>query len=100
MLDNIAPASLLYGAGNGPGNGRSRPGTGSRACPVTGCDAVISSARLMCRRHWYHVPKPSRDRVWATWRSGTGVFTPAHRQAVSSALATASAAQRKQFPAA
>jgi hypothetical protein len=100
MFENIAPACLPYGAGNGPGNGRSRPGTGSRTCPVTGCDAVIGSARLMCRRHWYHVPKLTRDRVWATWRSGTGMFTPAHRQAARSALAAASAAQRKRSPAA
>jgi hypothetical protein len=40
------------------------------------------------------------ERQAAAERSGTGVFTAAHRQAVSSALATASAAQRNQFPAA
>jgi hypothetical protein len=25
---------------------------------------------LMCRRHWFMVPKNLRDRVWATYRPG------------------------------
>jgi hypothetical protein len=25
---------------------------------------------LMCRRHWFLVPKALRDRVWATYRAG------------------------------
>ncbi len=25
---------------------------------------------LMCRRHWFIVPKKLRDRVWATYQAG------------------------------
>jgi hypothetical protein len=24
----------------------------------------------MCKRHWFILPKPIRDRIWATYRSG------------------------------
>jgi len=24
----------------------------------------------MCKKHWFMVPKPIRDRVWATYRDG------------------------------
>jgi hypothetical protein len=25
---------------------------------------------FMCRRHWFALPKPLRDRIWQTYRSG------------------------------
>ncbi len=25
---------------------------------------------FMCRPHWFLVPKPMRDRIWATYRAG------------------------------
>jgi hypothetical protein len=40
----------------------------------------------MCRPHWYQVPKLLRDRIWVTWRSGAGVFSPEYRQAVGEAV--------------
>jgi hypothetical protein len=43
----------------------------------------------MCRKHWYHVPKQIRDRVWFTWRSGHGAFSGEHQEAVVIAIATA-----------
>jgi hypothetical protein len=43
----------------------------------------------MCRRDWYLVPKPVRDRVWRTWRSGQEANTPQHQQAVLKAIASA-----------
>ena len=48
----------------------------------------IDPSRLMCRRHWYRVPKPLRDQVWATWRSGQGVLSNEHQDAVRIAMAT------------
>jgi hypothetical protein len=83
------------GPGRGPGGGCGRPGGDSRRCPVLGCDCVISATRLMCRAHWYQVPKQARDRIWSAWRSGAGLFTPAYRQAVDEAIAAVSAAQCK-----
>ena len=57
-------------------------------CPAAGCGNQIDPTRLMCRAHWYLVPRELRDRVWATWRSGTGAQSPEHRAAVLTALAT------------
>jgi hypothetical protein len=55
-------------------------------CRIPGCGQAVPLARLMCRPHWYQVPKPLRDRIWATWRSGAGVFDPEYREAVRQAV--------------
>jgi hypothetical protein len=93
MREHIMSGSLPYGPGNGPSTpriGYGRTLLDTRACPVPGCDAVIGATRLTCRRHWYQVPKPVRDEVWAAWRSGAGAFTSRHRRAVRRALDAAS----------
>lgn len=75
----------------GPGNGPSLPGGATRGagCRVPGCAVTISPQRLMCRPHWYQVPKDLRDLIWATWCSGAGLFSDAHQQAVRQAVAAA-----------
>jgi hypothetical protein len=80
------------GPGRGPSGPRGRrlglPRT-SRwpvRCPVSGCREQIDPSRLMCRRHWYLVPKQIRDRVWATWRSGQGALSKEHLEAVRVAI--------------
>ncbi len=55
-------------------------------CPVPGCHDQIDPSRLMCRSHWYLVPKQIRDRVWATWRSGQGAFSSEHLETVRMAI--------------
>ena len=42
---------------------------------------------LMCPACWYQVPKPIRAAVWRTWRRGAGAGTPAHRAAMTAAIA-------------
>jgi hypothetical protein len=42
-----------------------------RPCPVDGCEARILPGLLMCRAHWYRVPRPLRAEVneaWAAFR--------------------------------
>jgi hypothetical protein len=39
---------------------------------------------LACRPHWYSVPKPLRDAVWAAWEDGAG--SPAHTAAIDAAI--------------
>jgi hypothetical protein len=56
-------------------------------CPVPGCREPIDPSRLMCRAHWYRVPRHLRDLVWATWRSGEGALSSEHQQAVRVAIA-------------
>lgn len=40
----------------------------------------------MCRHHWYKIPKEQRDVIWLTWRSGAGVGTPEHTDAILTAI--------------
>ncbi len=35
-------------------------------CPVAGCEDRRRPYQMMCRRHWFRVPKDVRDRVWRT----------------------------------
>jgi hypothetical protein len=62
---------------------------------VPGCGELIDSTRLMCRHDWYRLPKPLRDRVWATWRSGTRASSVQHQQAVRRAIAVAHVARSR-----
>jgi len=54
------------------------------ACPVNGCRRTRNKDQVMCSRHWYQVPKPIRDRVWAEYRRAPG--SEAHRAAVAEAI--------------
>ena len=42
----------------------------SHTCHAVGCKTTIPPEMLMCRRHWFMVPKTLRDRVWSTYRQG------------------------------
>jgi hypothetical protein len=68
-------------AGRGPAT------TATHRCPAGGCRVKVPATRLMCREHWYQVPRPLRDAVWATWRSGAGKGSPAHDAAIVAAVA-------------
>lgn len=41
------------------------------SCPVERCLNSRDAGRLMCRKHWYQVPKQLRDEVWRTWKALT-----------------------------
>src|SRR6266487_3853378 len=88
LVDRSVARAVTGGRGRGP---RGRFGKLSGAvsrCPVPACSERIDRSRLMCRSHWYQVPKALRDRVWATWRSGLGADSAKHKDAVSTAIAT------------
>jgi hypothetical protein len=55
-------------------------------CPADGCTASVDISMLMCSRHWYMVPKPLRNAVWAAWKRGAGAGTPAHTAAIRAAI--------------
>ena len=42
----------------------------SHHCHATGCTLSVPPTMWGCRRHWFKVPKPIRDRIWATYRAG------------------------------
>lgn len=37
-------------------------------CEVGVCDREVPRGMLMCRPHWYMVPKETRAEVWKWWR--------------------------------
>jgi hypothetical protein len=39
-------------------------------CHAHCCDVAVPPKLLMCKRHWYMVPKDLRDAVWLTYRPG------------------------------
>jgi hypothetical protein len=87
LVEGPAVRDLPAGRGRGPGAPLlALPHRASR-CPVPRCGDQIDPSRLMCRTHWYRVPRPLRDHVWATWRSGHGGASHEHRAAVLMAIA-------------
>jgi hypothetical protein len=79
-------SKLLTGCGRGPGGHAAWLALPAGRCPVPGCGEPIDLSRLMCRRDWYAIPRPLRDRVWATWRSGRDALSPDHLEAVRLAI--------------
>ena len=59
----------------------------SHQCPADGCAQAVTPSVLMCRPHWYLVPKPLRNAVWAAWAEGAGAGTLAHYEAIRAATA-------------
>jgi hypothetical protein len=80
-------AALPRGHGRGPGGQPTGLPLPAGHCAVPECGARIDQTRLMCRQDWCQVPKPLRDRVWATWRSGREASSREHQQAVLKAIA-------------
>lgn len=39
-------------------------------CHARGCDVHVPPRRFMCPKHWYMLPKATRDAVWAAYRPG------------------------------
>jgi len=92
MTGRLAARAVTGGRGRGP---RGQLGTLRSAvdwCPIARCGRQIDPSRLMCRSHWYMVPKELRDQVWATWRSGQGARSPEHQVAVRRAVTAVLAA--------
>jgi hypothetical protein len=44
--------------------------TAPHLCHHPACDREVPPRLLACRSHWYALPTPLRDRIWATYRPG------------------------------
>lgn len=74
--------------GHAVGN-TARPACRGHVCHANGCDVAVPPKMLMCVKHWWMVPKPLRDRIWATYRLFQEVNrdpTPEYMQAVHAAI--------------
>lgn len=62
--------------------------TGTHHCHATGCLVRVNPEMLMCRRHWFMVPKALRDMVWSTYRRQCDDMNPsaAYCQAAKAAV--------------
>jgi len=87
--------AVTGGCGRGPYGQLATLSRGTHSCAVPQCAVRVDRTRLMCRRHWYLVPKAIRDQVWATWRSGQGALSADHREAVVLAVAAVLAAMAR-----
>lgn len=86
MTGQLPARAVTGGRGRGPRGQLATLWSGVDWCPIKRCGRQIDPSRLMCRSHWYMVPKELRDQVWATWRSGQGAFSSEHREAVRRAV--------------
>jgi len=65
-------------------------------CPATGCTRRVGRGMLLCRPHWFMVPKALRDAVWDAYAGGLGAGSPAHLEAVSAAVEAVNAKLREK----
>lgn len=42
---------------------------------------MIERGRFLCRAHWFALPKPLRDAIWATWRAYQQALAEGRRDA-------------------
>ena len=67
-------------------------------CPATDCEMEIPPDRVMCRPHWFMVPKDIRAEVWSAWQTvlnygigldgGFQAASSRHDQAKAAAIAS------------
>lgn len=55
-------------------------------CPASGCTLNVATHKLLCRTHWYMVPRALREAVYAAWANGIGAGSPSHRAACADAI--------------
>lgn len=47
---------------------------------------MIQRDRLMCKYHWFLIPRYMRSRIWRYWDNGRGVWTKAYAEWVEKAI--------------
>lgn len=59
------------------------------ACSARRCERSRAAGHLMCRDHWFAVPKEIRDQVLATYRRNAGLRqSPEYFDAITAAIAS------------
>lgn len=68
----------------------------SHRCHAQGCPLFVPPKMLMCARHWFSVPKPLRDRVWATYRRGQEIRKDPSKEYLDAADAAIEAVAQRE----
>ena len=55
-------------------------------CRARGCSTQVPPKMLMCKRHWFKVPKPIRDAIWATYVPRARKISREHLQNMRAAI--------------
>lgn len=42
------------------------------SCAIPDCNVTIARTMLMCRSHWFMVPKWMRAKIWLEYKQGMG----------------------------
>jgi hypothetical protein len=64
-------------------------------CHAHGCNVVVPPSMMMCKSHWYALPKATRDAIWREYRRGQEVDkSPSIRYLAVQRLAVAQVAFR------
>jgi len=63
--------------------------TDDTKCPVPGCKARHPRNLLMCKPHWFKVPKHLRDEVWDSYKKD-GVLSDRYIDARTAAIESVS----------
>lgn len=58
-------------------------------CPVADCTNAHAAGMLMCRAHWFSVPKLLRDELWRAYRSDEGILGEWYQGAREACIAAA-----------
>lgn len=65
-------------------------------CHAWRCRVHVPPAMLMCRPHWYMVPRALRDAVWATYRPGQERDKKPSRAYMTAAIAAINAVAERE----
>jgi hypothetical protein len=66
--------------------------TTTHTCHAHGCKVPVAESMLMCRAHWWSVPKKTRDAIWREYRQGQEIAkTPSLRYLAVQRLAVGQA---------
>lgn len=61
----------------------------SHRCHAPRCDIEVPPRMFACRGHWFALPKPLRDRIWATYEEGQEIRkdpSPEYMEAAQAAV--------------
>ena len=65
-------------------------------CHAKDCSRKVPPKMLMCRRHWFMVDKPLRDKVWETYEAGQEVLKNPTYAYLLAATAAVECVRRKE----